>query len=61
MLKVQWDESTCEHKGVCVSTLPQVFKIENGSFVIDASAADDKQIRDTCDACPSGALTYRQD
>lgn len=61
MLKVNWDESTCQHKGVCINTLPSVFKIENGSFVVDSSGADDQQIKDTCDACPSGALTYSED
>lgn len=61
MLKVTWDESTCQHAGVCVNSLPAVFKIENGSFVIDAGAASEKQVRDVCAACPSGALSVSED
>lgn len=57
MLKVNWDESTCQHAGVCVNSLPQVFKLENGEFVIDSQGASEQQIRDVCEACPSGALT----
>lgn len=57
MLKVSWNESTCQHAGVCVKSLPAVFKVEDGNFVIDASAASEKQIRDVCAACPSGALS----
>ena len=57
MLKVNWDESTCQHAGVYVNSLPQVFKLENGEFVIDPQAANEQQIRDVCAACPSGALT----
>lgn len=57
MLKVNWDESICQHAGVCVNSLPAVFKIEEGNFVIDSTAAHERQIRDVCAACPSGALT----
>ena len=37
-----------------------VFRIENGAFVIDATAADERQLRDVCAACPSGALTIEE-
>lgn len=57
MLKINWDESTCQHAGVCVNSLPDVFKIQDGNFVIDSNAAGEKQIRDVCAACPSGALS----
>lgn len=60
-MKVNWNESTCQHAGVCVNTLPAVFKIEDGSFVIDGNAADESKIREVCAACPSGALTIGED
>ncbi|MGA7983295.1 MAG: (4Fe-4S)-binding protein [Chromatiaceae bacterium] len=56
MLKVTWNEETCQHSGVCVTQLPQVFKIEKGQFVIDTTGADADRIRKVCDDCPSGAL-----
>ena len=61
MLKVNWDESVCQHAAVCVNSLPTVFKIENGSFVIDTEGANEQQIRDVCAACPSGALTVSEE
>jgi uncharacterized Fe-S cluster protein YjdI len=38
-LEVTWDSKVCIHSGNCVKTLPQVFKVENGKFVIEPSAA----------------------
>jgi len=56
-MKVNWDEKVCEHAGVCVKTLPGVFKIEAGNFVIDSSAASESEIKDVVAKCPSGALS----
>lgn len=56
-MKVQWDEKTCIHAGECVKGLPQVFKIEDGKFVIDSSAAPEAEVRAVVGKCPSGALT----
>lgn len=55
-MKVTWDESTCIHAGKCVAGSPNVFKIEDGNFVIDESGASDDEIRATVAQCPSGAL-----
>ncbi len=55
-LKVTWDKDVCIHSGNCVKTLPQAFKVENGKFVIDPSAAADEQVRAVVAACPSHAL-----
>lgn len=56
-MEVKWDENMCQHAGVCVKQLPQVFKIVDGKFVIDVSGADESSIRETVKACPSGALS----
>ena len=56
MIKVTWDRATCAHAGVCVKSLPAVFKVENNQLVIDPAAADAARIREVCAACPSGAL-----
>ena len=34
-MKVSWDESVCIHAGKCVQGAPEVFKVEDGKFVID--------------------------
>ncbi|MCB1802775.1 MAG: (4Fe-4S)-binding protein [Gammaproteobacteria bacterium] len=41
--------------------MPDVFKIESGAFKIDSSKATERQIRDVCSACPSGALSVKED
>ena len=56
MSNVTWDESICIHAGKCVEGLPQVFKVEDGQFVIDESAASADEIKSVVDSCPSGAL-----
>lgn len=55
-MKVTWDESTCIHAGKCVEGSPNVFKVVDGSFVIDESGASEDEIRATVAQCPSGAL-----
>ena len=55
-LQVQWDSARCIHSGNCVKTLPQVYKVEGGKFVIDPAAASDEEVRASVAACPSGAL-----
>lgn len=59
MSKVTWDEAVCSHAGKCVGGLPQVFKVEDGKFVIDESAASDEEIKNVVAQCPSGALQYQ--
>lgn len=59
MSKLSWDESVCEHAGECVKGLPEVFKIENGQFVMDENAASSEQITAVVARCPSGALRYQ--
>ena len=58
-MEVRWDQDVCSHAGVCVNSLPKVFKVEDGSFVIDTDAASEAEIRGTVSKCPSGALTIK--
>lgn len=60
-MKVTWDEKTCVHAGECVRTLPQVFKVQDGQFVIDPTGAPEAEIRATVARCPSGALQISKD
>jgi uncharacterized Fe-S cluster protein YjdI len=55
-MKVSWDESVCIHAGKCVQGAPEVFKVEDGKFVVDTSAASEDKITDVVSECPSGAL-----
>jgi uncharacterized Fe-S cluster protein YjdI len=58
-LQVTWDKDICIHSGNCVKTLPQVFKVEGGKFVIDPAAASDAEVRGAVAKCPSGALKIK--
>ena len=55
-MKITWDQDTCIHAGKCVEGSPNVFKIEDGQFVIDETGAPEEEIRATVASCPSGAL-----
>lgn len=55
-MKVTWDENTCSHAGKCVQGSPEVFKVVDGNFVINESAASEQEVRATVASCPSGAL-----
>lgn len=59
-LQVTWDKDVCIHSANCVKTLPQVFKVEQGQFVIDPAAASDSQVRAVVAACPSHALKIKE-
>jgi uncharacterized Fe-S cluster protein YjdI len=58
-LQVTWDKDVCIHSAKCVKTLPQVFKVENGKFVIEPAEASDAEVRAAVAACPSGALKLK--
>ncbi|AKH20424.1 (4Fe-4S)-binding protein [Sedimenticola thiotaurini] len=60
MSRVTWDAEVCTHAGKCVAGLPQVFKIEDGSFVINEQAASEEEIKRVAAQCPSGALRYQE-
>jgi uncharacterized Fe-S cluster protein YjdI len=56
VMKVTYDAQVCIHAGNCVKSLPAVFKIVDGQFIIDQQGASEAAIRQTVAACPSGAL-----
>lgn len=55
-MNVVWNEKACCHSGNCVKSLPQVFKVEAGKFVIHAGNATEEQVRQVVAACPAQAL-----
>jgi uncharacterized Fe-S cluster protein YjdI len=56
MVEVTWDDKVCIHSANCVKTLPAVFKVENGQFVIDERGASEDAVKAAVAECPSGAL-----
>jgi uncharacterized Fe-S cluster protein YjdI len=55
-MKVSWNDKVCSHSGNCVRSLPKVFMVKDGTFVIDTTGASEQEIRAAVAACPSGAL-----
>ena len=60
-MRVTYDADVCSHAGECVKGSPEVFKVVDGKFVIDQSAAPEEEIRSTVSKCPSGALQIHDD
>ncbi|MDH3360768.1 MAG: (4Fe-4S)-binding protein [Nitrosopumilus sp.] len=55
-MKVTYDKTICTHSANCVKTLPSVFQVKDGNFVITQDGATEEQIRKTVSQCPSKAL-----
>ena len=55
-MKVQWNEKQCSHSGQCVKSLPDVFKVENGRFIIEPNKATEDEIIKVINQCRSSAL-----
>ncbi|MGA7689153.1 MAG: (4Fe-4S)-binding protein [Jiangellales bacterium] len=53
---IHWDSETCVHSGVCLRTLPGVFRARRRPWV-DPDGADADAIEAAVAACPSAALT----
>ena len=54
---VVWKPKTCIHSGICVKTLPEVYKPEEKPWISPEKASIDA-LKAQIDKCPSGALTY---
>jgi uncharacterized Fe-S cluster protein YjdI len=60
-MQVTYDAQECIHTGNCVKSLPAVFKVVDGRFVVDQQGVSEAAIRQTVAACPSGALWITDD
>ena len=60
-MQVTYNAQVCIHAGNCVNSLPTVFKVVDGQFVIDPQGSSEVAIRQTVAACPSGALQITED
>lgn len=56
MIKVIWDAKVCIGAGVCVKSLPSVFQLKEGKFIIIPDGAPEAQVREVVSKFPSGAL-----
>ncbi len=57
-LTIIWQPDLCQHSGICVKTLPQVYNPKERHWVKIENATTDELIAQI-NKCPSGALSYR--
>lgn len=57
-ITVVWKPGLCWHAGVCVRTLPDVYRVNERPWV-RVDRATTAELIDQIDKCPSGALSYR--
>lgn len=55
-MNVHWNSKACCHSGNCVKSLPEVFKIVGGNFVIEPQNASETDVQKVVNACPANAL-----
>jgi uncharacterized Fe-S cluster protein YjdI len=60
-MDVTWDAKICQHAGICVKTLPQVFRVTPTGLAIDTNQASEAEIREVVGRCPSGALQIHEE
>ena len=58
-IAVIWKPGLCAHAGVCVKTLPNVYRPKEKPWISPDQASTDELIAQI-DRCPSGALSYRR-
>ena len=56
-LTVVWKPGLCIHSGICVNTLPDVYKPDEKPW-IKVTNASTEELKKQINQCPSGALSY---
>jgi putative redox protein len=56
-ITVVWKSALCQHSGICVRGLPQVFDRLRRPWIVLADV-DSATIAQQVDRCPSGALSW---
>jgi uncharacterized Fe-S cluster protein YjdI len=59
-LTVIWKPERCQHAGICVKMLPQVYRPGQRPW-IQAENASVEELKAQIGSCPSGALSYRME
>ena len=57
-LTIIWQPGKCIHSGICVKTLPAVYKPVERPWITIGNATTEQLIAQI-DKCPSGALSYK--
>lgn len=58
-IAVVWKPQLCEHAGICVKMLPEVYRPKEKPWITVENATTEA-LKDQISKCPSGALSYYQ-
>lgn len=56
-ITIVWKPELCQHSGVCVRTLPEVYKPKEKPWITIENASS-AELKDQVKKCPSGALSF---
>lgn len=56
-LTITWQPDLCQHAGVCVRMLPEVYRPKERPWIQQQNATSE-ELKTQIKACPSGALGY---
>jgi len=56
-ITIVWKPELCKHAGICVKTLPDVYKPKEKLWISPENASTE-ELKAQVSNCPSGALTY---
>lgn len=56
-ITIVWKPGICAHSGICVSTLPKVYRPKEKPWIKIENATTEELIAQV-EKCPSGALSY---
>ena len=56
-ITIHWQPNLCQHAGICVKTLPQVYNPKTSPWIALENAST-KALKAQINACPSGALRF---
>ncbi len=56
-ITVVWKPQLCQHSGICINGLPEVFDIKKKKW-INADGASSEEMVEQVKKCPSGALSF---
>ena len=58
-IQVIWKPALCQHAGICVKMLPNVYKPKEKPWVTVENATTD-ELKNQISKCPSGALSFKE-
>ena len=58
-ITIHWQPQLCEHAGICVKTLPEVYQPKASPWIRIENASTEA-LKNQIKRCPSGALSYQE-